>query len=355
MESKSFTIKTPRGERTIGPGYPSFIIAEMSGNHNQSFERALKIIDAAIEAGVDAIKLQTYTPDTLTINCEKESFQVKVNDAWKGNTLYSLYEKAHTPWDWQQKLKEYAESKGVILFSTPFDETAVDFLEGLDVQLYKVASFETGHLPLLKKIGRTGKPVIMSRGMTSIEEIELAIKTLTESGCPKIAILHCISSYPAQPYQMNLNTISDIAQRFKTISGLSDHSLGITAPIASVVLGASIIEKHFTLSREEGGLDAAFSLEPDELKELVKSVRETEVALGKPTYNIGMNEAKNKVFRQSVMVVQDIKEGEKFTKENIRIIRPGYGLEPKHYENILGKTAIQGIERGTPLTRELIK
>lgn len=352
---KSFTIKTPKGERTIGPEYPAFIIAEMSGNHNQSYEKALKLIDIAVEAGVDAIKLQTYTADTLTINCDKEPFQVKVNDAWAGKTLYDLYKIAYTPWEWQKKLKDYAESKGVLLFSTPFDVTAVDFLEKMDVQLYKVASFETGHIPLLKKIGQTKKPVIMSRGLTSIEELELAIKTLKEAGAPEVAVLHCVSSYPATPDQMNLKTIPDIAHRLNVIAGLSDHSLGIVTPIAAVVLGACVIEKHFTTSRAEGGVDSAFSLEAQELKEMVRTIRETEAALGKPTYKTEAKEAENMIFKQSVFIVEDIKAGEIFTEKNIRIIRPSYGLAPKYFEEILGKTACHNIEKGTPLKWNLIK
>ena len=351
----TISIKTPKGEREIGPGHPTFIIAEMSGNHNQSYERAIQIIDKAIEAGVDAIKLQTYTADTLTIDCDKEPFQVKVNDDWKGNSLYSLYQKGNTPWEWHSKLKDYAESKGVMLFSTPFDVTAVDFLETLNMQLYKVASFETGHIPLLKRIGRTKKPVIVSRGMTSIEDLELAIKTLKDAGAPEVVVLHCISSYPATPNQMNLKTIPDIEKRFNVMAGLSDHSLGITAPISAVTLGASVIEKHFTLSRAEGGPDASFSLEPHELKQMVKCIREAEVALGEPTYSVKEREAENLVFKQSIMVVKDMKRGDIFTEDNIRIIRPGYGLPPKHFEETLGKIAKENLERGTPLTWEAVE
>lgn len=352
---KNIIIKTPKGKRTIGPGNPVFIIAEISGNHNQSYEKAKKIIDAAINAGVDAIKLQTYTQDTLTIDCDNKYFQIKVNDAWKGQTLYSLYKKAHTPWEWQPKLKKYAEKKGVLTFSTPFDNTAVDFLEKMDVELYKVASFEIVDIPLLKKIGKTKKPVILSRGMASKDEIKLAVKTLKESGCSQVAVLHCVSSYPAIPEQMNLATIPDIAKKFKVVSGLSDHTLGITIPIASVSLGASIIEKHFTLSRSEGGPDAGFSLEPDELKQLVQSVREVEKAIGKPSYIIEKKEAENIIFRKSLFVVENIKSGEKFTEKNIRSIRPGYGISPKYYTKIIGKEAKKNIKRGTPLSRPLIK
>ena len=306
------------GERKIGQGHPVFIVAEMSGNHLQSYERALKIIDAASEAGADAVKLQTYTPDTITIDSDKEYFQIKVNDAWKNQTLYELYGKAYIPWDWQPKLKKYAESKRLILFSTPFDNTAVDFLEKMDVEVYKVASFEVIDIPLLKRIGQTKKPVIMSRGMASIEEIRLAISTLKKFGCSEIALLHCVSSYPAKAEEMNLTTIPDIAERFGTVAGLSDHTFSITTAVTSVALGVRIIEKHLTLSRADGGPDAVFSLEPDEFKQLVSSVREAEKALGKPSYGAGIGESENKIFRKSLFVVKDIKKGEKFTPENIR-------------------------------------
>ncbi len=280
-------IKTPRGEIIIGPGHPVFIIAELSGNHHHNFDKTMKLIDVAAEAGVDAVKLQTYTPDTITINCDKEPFQIKVNDAWKGQTLHSLYEKCYTPWEWQPKLKEYGESKGLVVFSTPFDNTAVDFLEEMNVDLYKVASFEVVDIPLLKRIGKTKKPVIMSRGMASIEELDLAIRTLKQSGAPEVAVLHCISSYPAKAEEMNLSTIPELRDRFKVIAGLSDHSLGITASVASVALGGKIIEKHIIMSREEGGPDAGFSLEPEEFKQLVRTIRETEKAIGKPSYGYG--------------------------------------------------------------------
>lgn len=352
---KNIKIKTPKGERIIGPGNPVFIIAEISGNHNQSYERAKKIIDAAIDAQVDAIKLQTYTPDTMTIDCDNKYFQVKVNDAWKGQTLYELYKKAYTPWEWQPKLKKYAEKKGILVFSTPFDNTAVDFLENMNVELYKVASFEVVDIPLLEKIGKTKKSVIMSRGMSSKEEIKLAIKTLKDNGCPQVAILHCVSSYPAKPEQMNLATISDITKRFNVIAGLSDHTLGIITALTSVGLGANIIEKHLTLSRKDGGVDAGFSLEPNELKQLVKSVREAERSIGKINYICSKDEVENIIFRRSLFVVKDIKKGEKFTKANIRSIRPGYGLPPKYYKDILGKIVKKDIKRGIPLSQNLFK
>lgn len=347
-------IISPRGKRKIGPNFPVFIIAEMSGNHNQDIERAFKIIDAAAEAGVDAVKLQTYTPDTMTIDCDKESFQVKVNDAWKGKTLYDLYKIAHTPWGWQRQLKEYGEAKGLLVFSTPFDETSVDFLENLNVALYKVASFEVTDLELLRKIGQTKKPVIISRGMASLVEITEAVKVLRESGASEVAVLHCVSSYPATLEQMNIATIPDIARRLDVVAGLSDHTLDITASLTSVGLGANIIEKHFTLRRSDGGPDAAFSLEPEEMSNLVKLIRKAEVAIGKPTYDIGKKEAENMVFRRSLFVVKDVKKGEVFTRENVRCIRPGYGMPPKNLPLVLGKTAKCDIERGTPFIAELI-
>jgi pseudaminic acid synthase len=348
-------IKTPRGEREIGKGKPVFIIAEMSGNHNQSFKRAKKLIDVAAEAGVDAIKLQTYTADTMTINCNKEDFQVKVNKAWKGRNLYNLYEWAHTPWEWQPKLKKYAESKGLIFFSTPFDETAVDFLEKMDVSLYKVASFENNHIPLLKKIAQTRKPIIMSRGITKLEEIEEALKTLKKAGNSEVALLHCVSSYPAKYEQMNLKTIPDIRKRFNVIPGLSDHTLGIETAIAAVALGAKVIEKHFTISRKDGGPDATFSLEKDELKNLVKTIRNIEKSLGKPNYKIGKKEAENWAFKRSIYVVRDIKKGEKFTSQNVRVIRPGYGLHPRYYEEILNCKSAKFFKKGQRLNKVFSK
>jgi len=360
MKEKNIIIKTPtrlrrqEGNKKIGPGNPVFIIAEMSGNHNQDIKKAYKIIDAAAKAGVDAIKLQTYTADTITLDCDNKYFQVKVNKAWKGQTLYSLYKKAYTPWEWQPKLKKYAEKKGLIFFSTPFDNTAVDFLEKMNVPLYKVASFEVVDIPLLQRIGKTKKPVIMSRGMSTVEELKLAIKTLKASGCPQVAILHCVSSYPAKPEQMNLATIPDLVKKFKVIAGLSDHSLGTAASIASVALGGCIVEKHLTLFRAEGGPDAGFSLEPDEFKELVKSIREVEKAIGQPSCMPGEKEKESIIFRKSLFVVKDIKKGEKITPENVRSIRPGHGLASKYYDEVLGKTANKKIERGTPLSWKLI-
>jgi pseudaminic acid synthase len=292
MAVKPFSIQTPLGKRTIGPKHPVFIVAEISANHNQSYERAKKLIDAAVYAGVDAVKLQTYTPDTLTINCNKKWFRIS-SGAWKGKTLYELYKEAYTPWEWQPKLKKYAEKRGIALFSTPFDTTSVDFLEKINVPCYKIASYETSDLELLTRIGKTKKPVIISRGLTDKKNLTLALKTLRSAGAKDIAVLHCVLAYPSQIEQMNLSTIPDIAKRFKVITGLSDHSLGITASIASVALGASIIEKHITLSRKAGGPDATFSLEPKEFKALVQMVRDTERAIGKPTFSPITQEKQN--------------------------------------------------------------
>ena len=351
---KKIEIKTLDGRRFIGKAQPVFIIAELSANHGHAFSKAIKLIDAAAEAGVDAVKLQTYTADTITIDSDKEYFRVKINDAWSGQTLYSLYKKAYTPWSWQLKLKKYAEKKGLIFFSTPFDDTAVDFLEKMRVQLYKIASFEVVDIPLLQRIGKTKKPVIISRGMASIEEIKLALQTLKNFGCPGAVILQCISSYPAEPEEMNLATISDIAKRFNVISGLSDHSLSFVPAVMAVAFGAKVIEKHLTLSRKEGGPDAAFSLDPLEFKQLVAAVRTAELSVGKVKYDAGEKEAENVVFRKSLFVVREIKKGRLFTRSNVRSIRPSCGLSPKYYDEIIGKRAATDIERGTPLSWDLI-
>jgi len=352
---KPFIIRTPRGERRIGPGEPVFVVAELSGNHNQSYDRAVELVDAAVDAGVDAIKLQTYTADTLTIDCDNEHFRVTSNAAWAGSTLYRLYEKAHTPWDWQPRLKARAEARGVPLFSTPFDETAVDFLETMNVPLYKVASFEAGDLALLRKVGSTGRPVILSRGLAGVADVRLALDTLRGAGAQQVAVLHCVSSYPAAPDEMNLRTIPDLAQRFDVVPGLSDHTLGTAAALAAVALGACIIEKHVTLSRGDGGPDAAFSLEPAELRTLVEQIRIVGEALGEATYDSGEREARNRVFQRSIFVVADVGPGEAFTRENIRVIRPGYGIAPRHIESVLGRRAAREIKRGTPLAVDLIE
>lgn len=352
---KLLKIKTPKGVRLIGPGRPVFIVAEMSCNHLQSYRRALKIIDAAAAAGADAIKVQTYTPDTITIDSSKKYFQIKVNKAWRGQTLYQLYEKAYMPWSWQPKLKKYAESKGLVFFSFPLDGTAVDFLEKMKVELYKVGSFEVVDIPLLERIGQTRKPVIISRGMSSLPELKLAIKILRKYGAPALAIFHCISAYPADPAKMNLKLIAEISKKLKAPAGLSDHSLSNDPAVAAVALGASLIEKHLTLKRSDGGFDAAFSLEPREFKELVKSIRSIETSLGQPEFRIISQEKENLVFRKSLFAVADIKPDEKLTAKNVRSIRPGYGLAPKFYDQVICRRAKKPISRGTPLSWKLIK
>lgn len=341
------------GNRLIGENHPTYIIAEMSGNHGQSFEQAEKILRAAKDAGADAVKLQTYTADTMTIKSDRPEFQIK-GSLWDGRNLYELYEEAYTPWDWQPRLKAVADKIGIDLFSTPFDETAVDFLEEMNVAVHKIASFEMTDLPLLRKIAATKKPIIMSTGMATVEEIEESITTLRTAGANEIALLKCTSAYPAPPETMNLNTIPNLAERFGVIAGLSDHTLGTSVPIAAVALGARILEKHFTLSRQEPGPDSAFSLEPNEFKEMVDAVRTVEKSFGEVAYGKNELEAKSKAFRRSLFVVEDVKAGDEFTKRNIRSIRPGYGLPPKHYEEILSRRASRDIERGTPLDWDLV-
>ena len=334
--------------RTIGPGHPTYIIAEMSGNHGHSFDRAVAILEAAKAAGADAVKLQTYTPDTLTIDCRNDYFQVK-GTLWNGRTLYDLYGEAYTPWDWQPKLKEIANQLGMDLFSTPFDDTAVDFLEAMDVPVHKVASFENVDLPLLRRIAQTGKPVIMSTGMATLGEIEEAVQTLRGAGTTELALLKCTSSYPSPPEAINLRTIPHMAEAFQTPIGLSDHTMGTAVPVAAVALGACIIEKHFCLSRQEPGPDTAFSLEPHEFKQMVESVRTAELALGHVHYGIEEREQVSRVFRRSLFVVQDVRAGEPLTAENVRSIRPGHGLHTRYLDLVIGKRAAQDIARGTPL------
>lgn len=339
--------------RTIGPGHPVYLIAEMSANHGQDFAQAVRILEAAKAAGADAVKLQTYTPDTLTIDCDNEWFRIK-GTLWAGKNLHQLYGEAYTPWEWQPKLKERADRLGIDLFSTPFDATAVDFLEEMAVPAHKVASFELVDLPLLRTIGATGKPVIMSTGMASLAEIDEAVRTVREAGAAGVALLKCTSAYPAPPEAMNLSTIPHLAEAFAVPAGLSDHTLGIAAPVAAVALGATIIEKHFTLERAAGGPDSGFSLEPHEFAAMVGAVREAEQALGRVSYEPTEKERESRAFRRSLFAVQDIAAGSPFTPENLRSIRPGYGLAPKHLEKILGRRATRDIPRGTPLCWDLV-
>jgi len=341
--------------KKIGEKFPVFIIAEMSANHLQKFDNAVKLIKAAKEAGANAVKLQTYTPDTITIDCDNEYFQIKQGTLWDGQTLYELYKKAYTPWEWQPKLKEIAESEGLICFSTPSDKTSVDFLEKLNVPAYKIASFEITDIPLIEYVASKGKPVIISTGIAILSDIEEAVNACKRMGNNQIALLKCTSAYPAPLEETNLNTIPNLADTFKTVVGLSDHTLGISVPIASVALGACIIEKHLTLDRKLGGPDATFSLEPDEFKAMVKSVREVEKALGEVSYELTEKMKKSREFSRSLFVVKDIKASETFTEENIRSIRPSYGLDPKYLKNILGTQAKMNIKKGTPLKWELVK
>ena len=336
-------------------GYP-FIIAEMSGNHNQSLERALAIVDAAADAGVDAVKIQTYTADTMTIDIDTGEFFISDKDSlWKGETLYHLYEKAHTPWEWHTAIFERCKERGIMGFSTPFDDTSVDFLEDIGVPCYKIASFENVDLPLIRKVARTGKPIIASTGMTTVAELSDLVRTVRENGCTDLTLLKCTSSYPASPEGTNLRTIPHMRELFGCAVGLSDHTLGIGAAVASVALGAAVIEKHFTLSRAEGGVDAAFSLEPAEMAQLVRECRTAALALGTVSYERAEQEKKSLQFRRSLYVVEDMKAGDVFTEKNLRRIRPGMGLSPKYYDIILGKKVNHDIARGTPVQWNLIE
>lgn len=339
----------------IGENNPPFIIAEMSGNHNQSLERALKIVEEAAKTGAQALKLQTYTADTLTLDSDNEDFQIQdAENLWKGNSLYKLYKQAYTPWEWHEPIFKRCRELGMIPFSSPFDETAVDFLESLDVPMYKIASFENNHLPLIRKVAATGKPMIISTGMASIAELDETVRTARESGCNDLILLKCTSTYPATPDNTNIITIPHMRKLFNCQVGLSDHTLGIGAAIASVALGATVVEKHFTLSRADGGVDSAFSMEPDEMRSLVEESKSAWQALGKVTYGPTEKEKASLKFRRSIYASKDITAGEAFSKENLKIVRPGYGLEPKYFEMLLGKNAKTGFKKGTPLNWENI-
>jgi N-acetylneuraminate synthase len=335
--------------RQIGDGAPTYVIAEMSANHNQDFDEAIRIIQAIKEAGADAVKIQTYTPDTLTIDCDNEHFRIGKGTIWEGRNLYDLYGEAYTPWDWQPRLKEVTEAAGLDFFSTPFDDTAVEFLERMAVGFYKVASFEIVDIPLIERIARTGKPMIMSTGMATVAEIDEAVRAARNAGATDIALLKCTSAYPAPPEEMNLRTIPALAEKFQAPVGLSDHTLGIAVPVAAVALGAGLVEKHFTLSRAVPGPDSAFSLEPHEFKAMVESIRVAEKALGSVYFGVSEREAESQVFRRSLFVVEDVQAGQLFTPRNVRSIRPGNGLPPKYLKTILGQRATTDIPRGTPL------
>jgi pseudaminic acid synthase len=339
-------------ELVIGPNKKPFIIAEMSGNHNQSLDRALAIVDAAAEAGAHALKLQTYTADTMTI--EGALTITDKSSPWAGRELYDLYREAYTPWEWHEPIFERAKKYGMVPFSTPFDETAVDYLESLHVPLYKIASFENTDLPLLKKVAKTGKPVIMSTGAASLSDIENAVNTLRENGCIDLILLKCTSTYPATPQNTNLLTIPHLSKMFNCQVGLSDHTMGIGAAIGAVALGATVIEKHFTLRRSDGGVDSTFSMEPMEMKSLVVETERAFLALGNVVYGVQKEESKSLLYKRSIFVVKDMIAGERFTSDNIRVIRPGNGLKPKYFEDVMGKTCKADIKKGTPLSWELL-
>jgi pseudaminic acid synthase len=341
--------------RKIGPNQPPFIIAEMSGNHNQSLERALEIVEAAAKAGAHALKIQTYTADTMTLNLDNKDFKIEDPESlWKGNTLYQLYQQAYTPWEWHKPIFNRARELGMIPFSTPFDETAVDFLEKLDVPMYKIASFENTDIPLVKKVASTGKPLIISTGMATVAELDETVRAAREAGCKGLILLKCTSTYPASPENTNILTIPHMRELFNCQVGLSDHTMGIGVAVASVALGATVIEKHFTLSRADGGIDSAFSMEPEEVKALVIETERAWQALGEVKYGPTEKEKASLKLRRSIYVAKDMKAGEKLTKENIRIIRPGYGLAPKYYDLVLGKAVKKNVKQGTPLSWDIL-
>ncbi|HEV2397048.1 MAG TPA: pseudaminic acid synthase [Candidatus Sulfotelmatobacter sp.] len=342
------------GERTIGCGQPVYVIAELSANHNQSFERAVQILRAAKDAGVDAVKLQTYTAESITIASKREYFQIRGGTLWDGRTLYDLYREAHTPWEWQPKLKRVCDELGMDMFSSAFDTSAVDFLEKMGVPAHKIASPELVDVPLIQKMARTGKPLILSTGMATLEEIDEAIDTARAAGAAQIALLRCTSAYPAPAEEMNLRSIPDMVQRFGLPVGLSDHTPGIATAVTAVALGASLIEKHLTLSRADGGPDGAFSLEPDEFKLLVQAIRCAEKSLGRVQYGPTPHEMNTRAYRRSLFVVRDMKKGEVFTSENVRSIRPANGLHTRYLPEILGQHAASDIERGTPVSWSLV-
>lgn len=342
-------------DRAIGPGLAPFVIAEMSGNHNQSLDSAMAIVEAAAAAGADAIKLQTYTADTITLDVSSGPFVISdPQSPWAGRRLHELYQEAHTPWAWHKPLFDRARQLGLIAFSTPFDATAVDFLEELAVPAYKVASFELVDLPLIEKIARTGRPMIMSTGMATLAEIDEAVQAAKRGGAAQLALLKCSSAYPAAPSEMNLSTIPHLSSAFGLPVGLSDHTLGLAVPVTAVALGACIIEKHLALSRKLPGPDVAFSLEPDEFRDMVAAVRTAQQAVGRVDYGVSSREAASREFRRSLFATKDIRSGELFTAENVRSVRPASGLPPKFLDQVLGRTAKGDLKAGTPLSWEII-
>jgi pseudaminic acid synthase len=344
------------GGSEVGPGCRPFIVAEMSGNHNQSLERALQIVEAAAAAGAHALKLQTYTADTMTLDLDEGLFHIgDPSNLWTGRTLYDVYREAHTPWEWHAPIFERCRALGMLGFSSPFDASAVDFLETLGVPCYKIASFENTDLPLIRKAAATGKPLIISTGMASDAEIGEAVAAARGAGCRDLVLLKCTSSYPASPENTNIRTIPDLRERFGCLAGLSDHTMGLGVAVASVALGAVLIEKHFTLRRADGGVDSAFSLEPAELASLVTETERAWQALGEVRYGPTAQEKTNALYRRSLYVTRDMKAGERFSAENVRAIRPGAGLAPKHYDEVLGRKARTALKRGTPLSWEVVE
>jgi N-acetylneuraminate synthase len=342
-------------ERKVGRNHRPFIVAEMSGNHNQSLDRALAIVEAAARAGAHALKLQTYTPDTMTLDIDENEFHIGDADSlWKGTSLYKLYGQAYTPWEWHRPIFDRCRELGLIAFSTPFDASAVDFLEELDVPAYKVASFENTDLPLIRKIARTGKPMIISTGMATVAELDETVRTAREAGCRDIILLKCTSTYPASPEDTNIMTIPHMRDLFGVQVGLSDHTMGVGVAVASVALGATLIEKHFTLARADGGVDATFSLEPDELQALVVETERAWQSLGRVHYGQTEKEKRSLQFRRSLYVVKDVKAGDVLTEDNLRAIRPGFGLPPKYYDKLLGRRVARDTKRGTPVTWDLL-
>ncbi len=343
------------GSRLIGEGQPTYIVAEMSANHLQDYDRAEAIIRAAKAAGADAVKLQTYTADTITMDCENEYFQIKQGTIWDGTTFYKLYQEAFTPWDWQPRLVKLANDLGMDCFSSPFDFTAVDFMEEMDMPAYKIASFEIRDIPLIRKIAKLGKPVIMATGIAYLEDIERAVRVCREEGNDQIILLKCTSTYPSPYEDMNIRVIPHMAEVFNCMTGLSDHSMGSAVAVASVALGARMVEKHFTLSRADGGPDAAFSMEPAEFKKMADEIRIVEKALGRVTYQLTEKQERSREEGRSLFVTQDIGAGEVFTPENLRSIRPAFGMAPMYYEEVLGKKARVSIPRGTPMAWEYVE
>ncbi len=343
------------GDRKVGLTHPPLVIAEMSGNHNQSLDRALSIVDAAAEAGAHGLKLQTYTADTMTLDIDADAFRIDNDESlWKGRSLHDLYQEAHTPWDWHRPIIERCEHHGMLAFSTPFDDTAVEFLESLDMPCYKIASFENTDLPLIRRVAATGKPVVISTGMATVAELGETVHAAREAGCEDLILLKCTSTYPATPENTNLRTIPHLREMFDVQVGLSDHTMGVGASVAAVAMGATLIEKHFTLSREQGGVDAAFSLEPPELELLVSETERAWLALGEITYGPTPGEQKSLQFRRSLYVGKNMKAGEVFSADNLRCVRPGLGLSPKYHAIVVGKRVNRDVAKGTPVTWDLL-